>query len=57
MTAKEVLSMYPDLVKINEVNTWFSTLEEYENKDTYVQIIDDEVVVLKHKGEYIINNL
>ena len=43
--------------KTNEVNTWVSTLEEYENKDTYVQIIDDEVVVLKHKGEYIINNL
>lgn len=57
MTRKEIFNKYPNLELINKVEVLFSTLEEYKNNDTYVQIIDDEIIVLKHNGEYIINNL
>lgn len=57
MTVKEVFNKYPNLELINKVEVLFSTLEEYKNNNTYVQIIDNEVIVLKHNGKYIIDNL
>ena len=57
MTVKEVFNKYPNLELFNKVEVLFSTLEEYKNNNTYVQIIDDEVIVVEHNGEYIINNL
>lgn len=57
MTIEEVMKQYPNLHKINEVKVYFSTLEEFENENTYVQVIDGEIMVLKHNGKYIINKL
>ena len=57
MTAKEVFNKYPNLELINKVEILFSTLEEYKNNNTYVQIIDNEIMVLEHNGEMIIDNL
>ena len=31
--------------------------EEFENENTYVQVIDGEIMVLEHNGKYIINKL
>lgn len=57
MTVKEVLNKYPTLNKINTVEVLFSTMEEYKNENTYMQVIDDEIVILEHNGEFIIDNL
>ena len=59
MTVSQALKKYPNLVKINEVNINFSTLEEYASPDkkTYLQVIDDEIMVLEYNEKYIINNL
>lgn len=57
MTVKEVFNKYPNLELINKVEVLFSTLEEYKNNNTYVQIIDNEIIILKHNGKYIIDNL
>lgn len=57
MTLKEIFEKFPNLKKINEVIAGTSILEEWENENTYLQIIDDEVVVLEHQNEYLIDNL
>lgn len=57
MTVKEVFNKYPNLELFNKVEVLFSILEEYKNNNTYVQIIDDEVIIVEHNGEYIIDNL
>ena len=57
MTIKELKEKYPSLKLINEVAAGLSTLEEYENENTYVQIIDDEIIVLEHNGETLIDKL
>ena len=57
MTIKELKEKYPSLKLINKVDAGFSTLEEYENENTYVQIIDDEIVELEHNGEMLIDKL
>lgn len=57
MTFKEIFEKFPDLKKINEVIAGTSILEEWENENTYLQIIDGKVVVLEHQNEYLIDNL
>lgn len=57
MTIKELKEKYPNLKLINKVEVGFSVLEEYENENTYIQIIDDEIVVLEHNGEILVNKL
>lgn len=57
MTIKELKEKYPSLKLINKVDAGFSTLEEYENENTYIQIIDDEIVELEHNGEMLIDKL
>lgn len=57
MTIKEIFEKFPNLKKVNEVNVEMSTLEEWENENTYLQIIDDTIMLLEHKNEYLIDNL
>jgi len=57
MTIKEIFEKFPNLKKVNEVNVGMSTLEEWENENTYLQIIDDTIMLLEHKNEYLIDNL
>ena len=57
MTLKEIFEKFPNLKKINEVIAGTSILEEWENENTYLQIIDGEVMVLEHQNEYLIDNL
>lgn len=57
MTIKELKNKYPNLKLINCVNTVCSTLEEYKNENTYIQLIDDEIMILEHNGEILIDNL
>lgn len=57
MSMKELKEKYPNLKLINKVDAGFSTLEEYENENTYVQIIDDEITVLEHNGITLIDKL
>ena len=57
MTIKELKKKYSNLKLINRVEAGFSTLEEYENENTYIQTIDDEIVVLEHNGEILIDKL
>ena len=57
MTIKEIFEKFPNLKKVNEVNVGMSTLEEWENENTYLQIIDDTIMLLEHENEYLIDNL
>ncbi len=57
MTIKEIFEKFPNLKKVNEVIVGMSILEEWENEDTYLQIIDDTVMLLEHQNEYLIDNL
>ena len=57
MALKEIFEKFPNLKKINEVIAGTSILEEWENENTYLQIIDGEVMVLEHQNEYLIDNL
>ena len=57
MTIKEIFEKFPNLRKVNEVIVGMSILEEWENEDTYLQIIDDTVMLLEHQNEYLIDNL
>ena len=54
---KEIFEKFPNLRKVNEVIVGMSILEEWENEDTYLQIIDDTVMLLEHQNEYLIDNL
>ena len=57
MTIKEIFEKFSNLKKVNEVTVGMSVLEEWENEDTYLQIIDDTVMLLEHQNEYLIDNL
>lgn len=57
MTIKEIFEKFPNLKKVNEVTVGMSTLEEWESENTYLQIIDDTVMLLEHENEYLIDNL
>lgn len=57
MTIRELKEKYPNLKLINKVEVGFSVLEEYENENTYIQIIDDEIVELEYNGEILIDKL
>ena len=57
MTIKEIFEKFPNLKKVNEVIVGMSILEEWENENTYLQIIDDTVMLLEHQNEYLIDNL
>lgn len=57
MTIKEIFEKFPNLKKVNEVTVGMSVLEEWENENTYLQIIDDTVMLLEHENEYLIDNL
>lgn len=57
MTIKEIFEKFPNLKKVNEVTVGMFILEEWENENTYLQIIDDTVMLLEHENEYLIDNL
>ena len=57
MTIQEIFKKFPNLKKVNEVTVGTSTLEEWENENTYLQIIDDTVMLLEHQNKYLIDNL
>ena len=57
MTIKRLKEKYPNLKLINKVEVGFSTLEEYENENTYIQIIDDEIMILEHNEEILVDKL
>ena len=57
MTREEIFETFPNLKKINEVIVGMSILEEWENENTYLQIIDNTVMLLEHENEYLIDNL
>lgn len=57
MSRAEIFKNFPNLKKVNEVTVGMSTLEEWENENTYLQIIDDVVMLLEHQNEYLIDNL
>ena len=57
MTIKEIFETFPNLKKINEIIVGMSILEEWENENTYLQIIDNTVMLLEHENEYLIDNL
>jgi len=57
MTIKEIFEKFPNLKKVNEVTVGMSTLEEWENENTYLQIIDGTIMLLEHENEYLIDNL
>lgn len=57
MTIKEIFETFPNLKKVNEAIVGMSSLEEWENENTYLQIIDNTVMLLEHKNEYLIDNL
>lgn len=57
MTIKEIFEKFPNLKKINEITAGMSTLEEWADDNTFLQIIDNTVMVLEHKNEYLIDNL
>ena len=57
MTREEIFETFPNLKKINEIIVGMSILEEWENENTYLQIIDNTVMLLEHENEYLIDNL
>lgn len=57
MTIKEIFETFPNLKKVNEAIVGMFSLEEWENENTYLQIIDNTVMLLEHKNEYLIDNL